>query len=189
MFIAIGLIGILLFSLPAMNLIVKSPKGETFSELYILGPNHTFDDIPFNIRAGQTYLLYLGVSNHMGSVGYYTLFVKMSGSNDQLPNKTLGTPSISSPLYGYNCIIDNNQTWEAKLTFKVESMTFENGICYIPNVTINGIDYKVNEQSVWNSNKTGYYYTLFTELWRFNSTTSTGTYQNLSNHLILSMAA
>jgi hypothetical protein len=189
MFIVIGLIGILLFSLPSMNLIAKSSTSETFSELYMLGPNHTFDDIPFNVKAGQTYLLYLGVGNHIGSVGYYTLYVKMSGANDQLPNSTLGTPSLHSPLYGYKCIIDDGQTWEAPLTFKIESLTFRNDICYMSTITINGIDYQVNEQSIWNSNKTGYYFTLFTELWGFNSTSSTNSYQNRSNHLILNMTA
>jgi hypothetical protein len=189
MFIVIGLVGILLFSLPAMNLIVKSPTGETFSELYVLGPNHTFDDIPFNVKAGQTYTLYVGVGNHIGSVGYYTLYVKMSGPNDQLPNSTLSTPSLSYPLYGYNCIIDDGQTWEAPLTFKIESLTFRNGICYMPKITINGIDYQVNEQSAWNANKTGYYYTLITELWGFDTTSSTDNYQNLSNRLTLKMTA
>ena len=45
-FITIGLIGVLLFASPTIALLVKPPAGEEFSELYILGPNHTFANIP-----------------------------------------------------------------------------------------------------------------------------------------------
>ena len=39
-FLAVGLIGVLLFASPTIGLLVKPPSGQHFSELYVLGPNH-----------------------------------------------------------------------------------------------------------------------------------------------------
>jgi hypothetical protein len=186
-FVAVGLIGILLFSWPTIGLIIKPPIGEPFSELYILGPNHTFEGIPFNIKAGVNYTVYLGVGNHMGSPGYYTSTIKFSNQTEALPNSVLGTPSPLPSLFEYKSFVQVEDTWETPLTFKVKTLSLANEVSYVPTITINGIDYPVNEASMWNLNKTGYYYTLIVELWIFNSTLGVAQYQNRSVHLLLNM--
>ena len=37
-FIAVGLIGVLLFASPTIGLLIRVPAGKEFSELYFLGP-------------------------------------------------------------------------------------------------------------------------------------------------------
>ena len=177
----------MLFASPTIGLLVKAPAGEEFSELYILGPNHMIENIPFNIKADVTYSVYLGVGNHMGSSSYYTCFVKLRNETEALPNSTLGTPSPLPALYEYNSFIKDGETWEAPLTFKVNKISFSDGRSKLSSVIINGIEFTVNKTSAWNSDKTGYYYSLFVELWIFNSTTGISQFHNRSVHLSLNM--
>jgi hypothetical protein len=186
-FISIGLIGILFFASPTIGLLVKPPADEEFSELYILGPNYTLDYIPFNIKADVTYLVYLGVGNDMGSSCYYTCFVKIGNETELLPDAKLGVPSSLPALFEYKSFISDGGTLEAPLTFRVNELTFTNGTCKLSNMTINGIELSVNQTSAWNSDKGGYYYNLFVELWIFNSTLGISQYHNRFVDLFLNM--
>lgn len=170
LFIAITLIGILLFASPTIALLVKPPVGEQFSVIYMLGQNHSFDNLPFNVKAGVIYSVYLGVTNYVGSSNYYTCSVKLSSQNDRLPDPTLGTPSSLPTLYEYKTFLMNGQTWETPLTFEVNNITFDNGALTISDITINGLDLQINKTSVWDSSRTGYYYNLLVELSIYNST-------------------
>jgi hypothetical protein len=181
------LIGVLLFSWPTIGLVVKPPAGEAFSELYILGPNHTFDDIPFNVKAGVTYSLYLGVGNHMGSPSYYTCYVKLRNETEPLPNTTLGKPSSLVALYEFKCFIKDDEYWETPLTFKINDLVFANGVSYLSGITINGQDIQVYKASAWNTTKSGYYYGLFVELWAFNPISDGSEFHNRLVHLSLNM--
>ncbi|MEM3731875.1 MAG: hypothetical protein QXE74_08950, partial [Candidatus Bathyarchaeia archaeon] len=55
-FAAVGFVGILLCASPTLTLILDLPKGEKFSELWILGPNHMAEDYPFNVKINEEYL-------------------------------------------------------------------------------------------------------------------------------------
>jgi uncharacterized membrane protein len=186
-FITIGLIGVLLLASPTISLLVKPPASQEFSELYILGPNLTFANIPFNIRADVKYSVYLGVVNHLGSSCYYTSFVKLGNETLSLPSATLGVPSPLPSLYEYKSFISDGATWEVPLTFQVNKLTFTAGISQLSNITINGIEFPVKQTSSWNPDKTGYYYNLFVELWIFNSTSGTSQYHNRFVSLVLNM--
>jgi hypothetical protein len=159
---------------------------EEFSELYILGPNHTLDNIPFNIKAGVIYTIYLGVANHVGSSGYYILFVNLRNETAPLSNSTFRTPNTSA-LYEYAFFIQNGRNWGAPLVFEFKNSTFTNGVSYLSTITINGLDFEVNESSVWNSAKNVYYYGLIMELWLFNSTLGVSENNNRSVRLLLNM--
>ena len=186
-FIAIGLIGVLLFASPTIGLLIKPPANQEFSELYILGSNHTFDNIPFNIKADVTYSVYLGVVNHLGSACYYTSLVKIGNENGFLPNSTLGIPSSMPPLYEYKSFLNDGETWEKPLTFRVNEISFTNEASQFSSITINGIKLSTNQVSRWDSTKTGYYYNLFVELWVYNSTIGTMQFNNRYVSLILNM--
>jgi uncharacterized membrane protein len=170
LFIAVSLIGILLFAAPSFGLLFKSTNTEKFSILYILGPNNVMRDIPFNIKAGVEYKINLGVENHVGSSAYYVCDIKFGNRDDALPNTTLG---ISSPLpiiYEYKQFILDGKYWEAPLTFKIDAAHFYESKSTISSITINGIEYEINKESLWDSNRKGFYYNLIVELWLFNST-------------------
>ena len=177
-FFTIGLIAVLLFASPTISLFVKPLASQEFSELYILGPNHTFENIPFNTTAGVTQLVYLYVGNELGYPSYYTCIVKIGNETESLPNKTLGTPSTLSTLYKYKLFIEEGATWEAPLTFRVNKLNFANGVSQISGITINGIDLPISKMSAWTAEKTGFYYNLVVELWIYNSSLGISQFHN-----------
>jgi len=185
-FIIIGLIGVLLFASPTMSLLVKPPASQEFSELYILGPNLTLANLPF-IKANVNYSVYLGEVNHLGSSSYYTAFVKLANETQFLPNATLGTPSSLPALFEYKSFISDGATWETPLTFQVNQLTFIDNTFQLSSITINSVEFPVELTSVWNADKTGYYYNLFVELWIFNSTSGASQYHNRFVSLNLNM--
>ncbi len=181
------MIGVLLFASPTIGLLIRSPSSQHFSELYVLGPSQTLGDIPFNIKAGVTYSVYLGIVNQMGSSCYYTSFVKLGNETQSLPDPILGTPSSLPVLYEYNSFISDGATTEVPLTFQVNQLTFHNNVSQLNGININGIEFPVKQTSIWNSTKTGYYYTLFVELMIFNTTSATSQYNNRFVSLVLNM--
>ena len=120
-FVAVGLIGVLLIATPALGGVIRLPGGEQFSELYLLGPDQMAENYPFDIAVGQNYSVYVGVGNQLGSSAYYVLYAKFSNQTDQMPNATLGTPSILQPLYEYRFSIQDSMNWESLLTFSVSN--------------------------------------------------------------------
>ena len=70
-FVAVGLIGVLLIASPALAGAIRLPSGEAFSELYLLGPNQMAANYPYNIAVGENYSVYVNVGNHLGSSAYY----------------------------------------------------------------------------------------------------------------------
>jgi uncharacterized membrane protein len=187
LFITAALIGILILTSPIIDLFIKAPVGEQFSVIYLLGPNRTFDNIPFNIKTGVIYSVYLGVTNYVGFSNYYTCSVKIASKNDSLPDPTLGTPSSLPTLYEYKTFLENGKTWEAPLTFEVNSIIFANGVSTLSDISINGLDYTFNKTSIWDSSQTGYYYSLFVELSLYNSTLNSLNYNSRFVTLNLNM--
>jgi uncharacterized membrane protein len=186
-FFTIGLITILLFASPTIATLIKPLPNQEFSELYILGPNHTFENIPFNIAADVTHSVYIDVGNEMGSSSYYTCFVKIGNETESLPNTTLGTPSPLFTLFEYKMFIQNGETWEAPLTFEVKKLNFTNEASRFSEIIINGIDVPISEMSAWNADRTGFYYNLILELWIYNSTLGILQFQNRFVSLNLNM--
>jgi len=170
LFITVALIGILIFASPTLAVFIKAPDGQQFSVIYLLGQNHTLDNLPFNVQAGVVYSVYLGVTNSMVSSNYYTCSVKLASQNDPLPDPTLGTPSSLPTLYEYKTFIASGGTWEAPLTFEINNINFANGTSTLSDISINGLDYTVNKISVWDSSRSEYYYNLIVELSLYNST-------------------
>jgi hypothetical protein len=167
-FASVGLIGVLLFASPTLGLVLRLPSGEKFSELWVLGPGHMAEDYPFNVKANDSYTVYVGVGNHMGSSAYYVVYVKFRNQSEPLPNATAGTPSPLPPLYEYRVFLQDGKTWEAPLTFSFPYVSrFENQ-CVIEALIINNVTFSIDKSTAWDVNNTGYYYQLFMELWIYD---------------------
>jgi uncharacterized membrane protein len=171
-FVVVGLIGVLLIASPALSGVIRLPGGEQFSELYLLGPNHMAENYPFNIVAGQNYSVYVGVGNQLGSSAYYVLYVKFGNETDQMPNATLGAPSILQPLYEYRFSIQDSVNWESLLTFSVSNAAISGNNSQINTLQINGVAFNVDKPAMWDSNSTTFKYQLLFELWLYNSQSS-----------------
>jgi hypothetical protein len=171
-FVAVGLIGVLLIASPALSDFVRLPGGEHFSELYLLGPDQTAGNYPFDIAVGQNYSIYVGVGNQLGSSAYYVLYVKLGNETDQMPNNTLGTPSSLQPLYEYRFSIQDSMNWESLLTFSVSNASSSGNNSHINTLQINGVTFNVDKPVMWDSKSATFKYQLLFELWIYNSSSS-----------------
>jgi len=164
-FAAVGLIGVLLFASPTLGLVLRLPGGEKFSELWVLGPGRMAEDYPFNVGAGVSYLVYVGVGNHMGSSAYYVVYVKFRNQSEPLPNATAETPSPLPPLYEYRVFLEEGESWEAPLMFSFSGVSFFENRSFIESFRMNDVAFSVNKLALWNGEYYGYYYQVFIELW------------------------
>ena len=187
-FVAVGLIGVLLIATPALSGAIPGlPGGEQFSELYLLGPDHMAENYPSNIVAGQNYSAYVGVGNQLGSSAYYVLYVKLGNETDQMPNATLGTPSILQPLIEYRFSIQDSTNWESLLTFSVSNASISGNNSQINTLQINGVAFNVDKPAMWDSNSTTFKYQLLFELWIYNVQTGSVEFNNRYVNLQLNL--
>jgi len=187
MFIVAGLIGVLLCASPALSLVLHLPMGEKFSELWILGPEHMAENYAPNIRAGESYLVYVDVANHMRSSAYYVVYIKFRNQSEPLPNSTLGTPSSLEPLYEYRAFLRSDETWEATLDFSVFNVSFSENRTHVGILRINDVAFSVGKSALWDADLMGCYYQLFIELWIYDSEANAVQFHNRSVGLWLNM--
>jgi uncharacterized membrane protein len=180
-FVAVGLIGVLLIASPALADFIRLPgypAGAQFSELYLLGPNQMAENYPSNIAVGQNYSVYVDVGNQLGSSAYYVLYVKLGNETDQLPNATLGTPSPLQPLYEYRFSIQDGMNWESLLTFSVSSASISGNNLQVNTLKIDDVPFNVDKPAIWNSNSNTFRYRLLFELWIYNVQTESVEFNN-----------
>jgi uncharacterized membrane protein len=188
-FVAVGLIGVLLISTPALASFIHPPAGEQFSELYLLGPNQKAANYPYNIGIGQNYTVYVGVGDQLGSSAYYTLYVKFGNKTDQMPDAALKTSSSLPPLYEYRFSIQNSVNWESLFTFSVSNASISGNNSQINNLQINGVAFNVDKPAIWNSNSTTFTYQLLFELWIYNDKSNSMEYNNRFVYLNLNLTS
>jgi len=177
-FASVGLIGVLLFASPTLGLVLHLPGGEKFSELWVLGPGHMAEDYPFNVRENESYLIYVGVGNHMGSSTYYVVYVKFRNETEPLPNATSGAPSVLAPLYEYRVFLEDNSSSEFPLTFSFSNVSFSENQSTVRSVTINGVQSIVDKSVSWDAANSGYFYQLFMELWIYDPASNGFSFHN-----------
>jgi hypothetical protein len=169
-FLVVGVVGVLLFASPTLGLIVPLPSGEKFSELWVLGPNHMAEGYPYNIKANESYLVYVGVGNHMGSSSYYIVYVKFRNQTEPLPNATTQMRSVLPPLYEYRSFLENDGIWDGSLTFSFD-YGFNAALSRVEfsDITINGVLFDLRGQTaIWDSSRNVFFSDLFFELWIYN---------------------
>ena len=177
-FVAVGLVGVLIFASPALSLVLRLPGGERFSELWVLGPGHMAEDYPFNVKANEVYKVYLGIGNHMGGLEYYRVCVKFRNQTEPLPDALNGTPSVLDPLLEYRVFLRDNEVWEREVLFSFEGISFEGNFCRVSSLVVDGCVLNVDKSAVWDEENSGFYFQLFFELWIYNGTVSDFQYHN-----------
>lgn len=169
MFVAAGFVGALLIISPLVGVFVRLPAGESFTEFYVLGPGRMLEDYPFNVKPGESYTVYLGVVNHVGSSAYYVSNVKLRNQDEPLPNSTAGTSSPLASLYEYRVFLADGESWEAPLTLSVGDVTVSGSTLSVGRVILNGVEVEVDKQAGWDQANSGFYFEVFAELWRYDA--------------------
>ena len=179
LFVVGSLILMLVAVAPTLSLVVRIPSGsERFSELWLLGPAHTAENYPFNVSVNEQYRLFVGVGNHLGSSAYYVVYVKFSNQTQRLPNSTTSEPSPLPPLYEFRFVLSDGEVWETPLTFAIDNVFFQQNFSLVQEISINGIVFPVNCTSTWDSDRNGFYYQMFFELWLYNTMSNSFQYHN-----------
>ena len=171
-FMTVGLIGVMAFTVPSILAFVRLPGGERFSELYVLGAGHMAEDYPFNVSVGGDNLVFLGVSDHLGTTAYYEVVLKLRNSTEALPNATSGFASPLPALYSYEVFLTDGQTWEGGLNFSFSDVAFGENVSSVGRIRINDAWVNVDKSVVWDNVNNGYFYQLIAELWLYNAAIS-----------------
>lgn len=183
LFIGATLVLSLMAAVPMLSIVVPiQTDSERFSELWLLGPNHLAEDYPFNVRVLEEYRIFVGASNHMGFSKYYVVYVKFRNQTRALTNSQSSTPSPLDPVYEFQFVVENGETWENPLLF-----SFRGEPSSISHISVNGLVFPVNCSSTWNSIENGFFYQLFFELWMYDETSSNLRYHNRFVGLWLNM--
>jgi hypothetical protein len=170
LFYALSCVALFLIILsPTLTFFFIFTQGEPFSQLWILGPNHTAADYPLDVMINEDYLFYVGVSNHLGHSSYYVLYVKLANQDEPLPNTTAGIPSPLTPLTEYRLFIQDEESWGTSLKFSLSDVSIFENQSLVKIININNVAFNVDKLAPWSVKNNGYYYRLIIELWIYNS--------------------
>lgn len=113
--LSIVLVISMIFAVAATAYVIVVPKGEKFTEFYILGPNGMASDYPTNLTAGEIGNVTVGIENHEYSTVNYEMVIKL---NNQTINDT-------------NITLSNNQTYLEPFTFTPYSYGQNQGLEFL----------------------------------------------------------
>ena len=174
LFLVVTAISALLVASPALQHFLVYPQTEYFTELWLLGPAQKAENYPYNITQNGNYQVYLGISNHLGSCGYYLVQVKFRNQTMIGPDSFNRTHSNLPTLYSFNVFVADKQTVQMPIDFffdynKVDSQN--DSQVNFNRLTLNNAQVNLNGYSTsWNSTNNDYYGKLVFELWLYNST-------------------
>jgi hypothetical protein len=157
----------LIAAYPALAMVVPfTGDPEKFSEFWLLSPGHTAEGYPFSVGTGEMYSVFVCLGNHMNSSEYYMVYVKF-GNITQLDLDS-SEPSSLLPLYEFRAFVGDEDVWESPMTFGFQNVSIEDVILSVDNVIINGMVFPVDASTSWDSEKSGFYFRLSFELWRYD---------------------
>ena len=138
LFIEVVAILALLVASPALQRVLVYPHTEFFTEISMLGPGHMAEKYPFNITRNENYHVFLGISNQLGSVGYYQIEVKFRNETQSAPDSFNHTASTLPSLYNLTGVVADQENLEIPVNFALE-YSFQNVTRTIyNNVTVPG---------------------------------------------------
>ena len=179
--------------LPAMLLIISTlginSAGEEFSELWILGPNEYVEGYPLTTSLNRPFKVYLGAGNSLNRVAYYVIYVKLRNQIEPSANSFAGKPSPLQPIFEYRFSLANNGIWEKELSFSFEDVGFDENLCRLSRLSIDGSSLSLDKVAFWDVENEGFYYQLFFELWIYNSDSLGFEFHNRSVGLWINMSS
>jgi len=103
------------------------PPSEQFFAMWILGShglaeNYYPDDNP-NLMVGSQMNWTLGVYNHMGSIEYVVIRVKILNATLPSPDDLTGKPSPIPPILEFTRVLLDNETWSLPFPWKILNVT------------------------------------------------------------------
>ena len=179
----------LLIASPAIQQLLVYPQTDNLTEFWIFGPNHDAA-YPGNVTADQTYRLYLGVTNHLGSAAYYNAEIVFRNQTQSGPDSFSRTSGDLPALSSIAIVAADNQTAEVPLdiSFQYHVVNGTTSTLYMDKVTVNGFVLDASATTItWDKTKDGFFGNLVFELYIYNGTTNAFQYHQRYLSLWLKM--
>lgn len=111
----------------AAYLVLNPPPSEQFYAMYILGSNglaeHYYRNDNPDLTIGEPINWTIGVYNHMGTLQYVVIRVKLLNSTLASPDELTGTPSSTAPLVEFTRVLVDNETWTTPFVWRVVNVS------------------------------------------------------------------
>jgi hypothetical protein len=179
---------------PALQRLLVYPQKEFFTELWLLGPEHTAENFPFNITSNINYNIFLGIGNHLGSFAYYSIQVKFRNQTQPSADSFNHTASSLPPLYSITAFGADKETWELPVTFSFEYTYNEDPDNEsLSKVEVNTLMFNdllldlEGYSATWDSEREVFFGNLFFELWIYSDATGSFQYHQRSTSLWFNM--
>jgi len=168
----------LIVASPALQRILVYPQTEFFTEFWLLGPNHLAEGLPYNITRGESYNMFLGITNQLGRSAYYEVQIKLRNLTQSAPDIFNRTSSSLPSLHNLNVFVADKETWELPVTFGFDySYNPNSSQVDFTRLLFNSEQLNLNGSSTsWDSNMTAYYGNLVFELWIYNESVNSFQY-------------
>jgi hypothetical protein len=109
--------------------------------MWVLGSNglaeHYYPNDNPNLAVGDQVNWTLGVYNHMASIEYVVVRVKLLNSTLASPDEVTGKPSPVSPLTEFTRVLLDNETWSIPFVWKILNATQKGGSLSITRLSVN----------------------------------------------------
>ncbi len=158
-----------------------------FSEMWLLGPEHTAENYPYNITFNEDYAVYLGVQNRLNEDTEYSIRIKLCANDQQLPNSSISKFSPLPSIEEFDFSLADEESWEIRLDFALDYYLVQQNLTRIENFKIEGITFPINQNLILDSNQDGFNVFLLFELWSKNETDAIFEYTNQYLQLILKL--
>lgn len=179
----------LLVASPALQRLLFYPRTDFFTEMGLLGPEHTADKYPSNITLNENYNVFLAASNYLGSCAYYEVRVKFRTENQSAPGSLTRQPSSLPSLYNVHFFVADEEAWELPVTFSFDySYDENNSQINFNGMMFNGAVLNLSGYSAtWDEEKSRFFGNLIFELWIYNDDVGDFTYHERYNDLKFNM--
>jgi hypothetical protein len=152
--------------------VLNPPPSEQFYAMYILGSNglaeHYYPSDNSNLTVGEPVNWTIGVYNHMGSLQYVVVRVKLLNSTLRSPDELSGTPSSVAPVAEFVRVLVSNETWTMPFLWKLLGVRSSAGRILITGISINQVTFTGDLAEA----VSGINYRLVFELWFYDIATN-----------------
>jgi len=119
-----------------------------------------------NIGLGEQATWTLGVYNHMGSLQYVVLRVKLLNSTMAAPNDTTGQPGQGLVVFEFARVLVSNETWSIPFVWEIQNATKSRGEVTITALSINQTTITGEFASAYSGNNFRFVF----EVWHYDPT-------------------
>lgn len=178
LFLTVAAIVALLVASPALSRLLVYPRTEFYTGLWLLDRNHKAEDYPYNVSRYENYSIFLGLSNQLGHVAYYSISVKFRNQTQPAADSFNRTYSSLPALYNISAFVPDQQVLEVPLTFSFD-YSYNDSLSRVEffSLTLNGLALNLTGYATtWDYGRSEFMGNLFFEAWIYNSTVSSFQY-------------